>query len=357
MKLIKTYILLLLITMNVFVSSVRITQSRRKNLKNIVDKIKNFFRGDNVKKVFDTIKSFFMNKENLKNIEIFVTFILGIASKWFESIEPLYKKFKEIKDGVKNFITLITKCNPSWEPAKKQFLMVEEEDKSNENSDITICQRQSEFYTKKQKAQDDEVKKYGTIFQWGSDICDNRPSEFFGKGIEEDKAINEYKENCKFFKNRNCEKNKPNDYDKMSIISYLIVKTKSYFKSIKTHFETINECGKAFDGLFDQTFFKDIKDTIKVLGGQVAKEIASVVMKSSLGPYLQFFTAGVWGGIKGAYQFFKLSKTIYEVAKFLDGQKNDIKDLKDQLLDNAFKIGRIIGDVIKTIVALVTGSK
>ena len=60
--------------MNVFVSSVRITESRG---------IKNLFSSDKLNKVVDTIKNFFLNKENLKDIEIFITFILGIASKWF----------------------------------------------------------------------------------------------------------------------------------------------------------------------------------------------------------------------------------------------------------------------------------
>ena len=350
MKLIKNLILLLLITMNIFVSSARITSQATRRTKDSASAIK-------------AIKAFFKS-ETFKNVKMIISFMMGVAASYYPAIEDIYNTIKAIKEGVSNFYTLVTKCNPFWGPAKKQFL--DEENSNNTQKyeaflsqlkdPVSYCKWKKEEYQNHQKILDDN-NKYSSIpnIFLVTNACKVVPTDAITK---ESKA--DFKEMCEFFKNRDCDKELPKNPEESNFFVELVGTVKKYYNSINSQFESLKTCAKTFDSLFETKIYDTVKEKLQSFFKNLSTQISKSVANSFLGPIFQIVTSGAWGQIRAAYKVFKFLKTTAKVlsdfSKAQEVTAEIASDLRDKFAENAFKIGKVVGSVAQIIIAAVSGA-
>ena len=350
MKLIKNLILLLLITMNIFVSSARITSQATRRTKDSKSAIK-------------AIKAFF-NSETFKNVKMIISFMMGVAASYYPAIEDIYNTIKAIKEGVSNFYTLVTKCNPFWGPAKKQFL--DEENSNNTQKyeaflsqlkdPVSYCKWKKEEYQNHQKILDNN-NRYSSIpnIFLVTNACKVVPTDAITK---ESKA--DFKEMCEFFKNRDCDKELPKNPEESNFFVELVGTVKKYYNSINSQFESLKTCAKTFDSLFETKIYDTVKEKLQSFFKNLSTQISKSVANSFLGPIFQIVTSGAWGQIRAAYKVFKFLKTTAKVlsdfSKAKEVTAEIASDLRDKFAENAFKIGKVVGSVAQIIIAAVSGA-
>ena len=337
MKLTKTLILLLLITMNFYVSAIRktsvaVTETHVRTKGDIVDflvKIKEFF-----------------STETFKNVRKVIEFILGVASVWFSVIEDIWN----LKEAFENLIKFTTECNPFYKAAKSQFL---EEDKSLDSKNemnylnlikdpVAFCIEKKTYFEDMQAKQDNNYKIAGKWIM--NNYCDQVQAD-----ILDPKEKTQYKAMCNTFKNKDCKKLILKAPEETNFVITVYETVKKYYKSISGQISTFKECASKFETLINNKVFEPIRVALKPILEKIKAAIAKFLSDTILSPFLQYLSVGVYGQLKVAYQFYKF---VIEVKDLI---KKDLGFAADEKIDNAFKIGKLVGRIIKMITSAVSG--
>lgn len=327
MKILMVLLILLIITSNSIISlHIKVSKGKITNIKLNKKGTNKFNTSRNVRNNFSNsfYKDIDSSFESISDSEALLDFVLGVMSAFYTSFSILF----ELKNLSKPILDPCMDVKAYKEKIKSVKLklapktIIDEWQPMPPSVKFVFCK------DKKKKFLDNSQR----TFTFMSDECIVNKEEFIKvkSNFPHIKNEEEYKEECTYFKEMDCDMFK-DGVDPLSFIDNAMSK----FDSIKTIFSCISS---QKDKLLAIEQFKELATVLAEIG-------AISVLTKVIGVTLQIVTLGIWGLVKASANLVLLSKNIYDYLV------NDNKKLKYYLL------GRITGEAINLGQSLLTGTK
>lgn len=303
-------------------------------------------------------------------------FIMGIVSTWIPKVEDLYKEVKKIKnffDPCKDFITEIwdmvkgkskttdpdkqkeqAKIQEKKQKHKEQIEKLEKPEKNKEEDEQKFCKKTEEILDKMYRISVDDLFQHKSKNEKSSVLrsaADQKPEylcEFtiaskvaVKKIIEEFETVEHFTDVCLSFRKENdCTKFKPDNTGAWNFIK----KTLKYGILVKNGASCLVNIMKK--GGKDESKGTAENPQITALANDAFSAWSSIkVALQEAGAFVaHILSFGIWGVLRAAWNLIKLAKNIFELVS-------------DFAEDFPFRIGKLVGLVLKICKALVVGRR